>query len=387
MAPPAPSPQPLCRAEGHHLPSPSLLILCPQIQLIWGSRAGKTTAAVLVGEDDRGSRTLLGRTVDPRHDGCSIWCCKKASLGAQEGSRAIPVAASQNSPVLLGGCPGWGRDARALALLLPAPLCCLSPVPFPCNSWLSSHCSWPLFFLFVCFSQQLFLSLSFSFSLSSCPCVFPWPIPPSPPVDVSDFENNNDARGAELSHRHDNLSTVTNAIAGISPSSSLSALSSRAASVASLHERIMFAPGSEEAIERLKVRGQCLAGQKAQLNTLTLRLAARGLVFSGSPLMGDAHGKRCLGALLQSGQTQSRPVLQTARWETVWRGWVYLVPPSSPWGDCCLCPVGRALPAQHGAEADWQQGDGETGLCALLFEEGDDGNRWVKCCRSSFKPA
>uniref|UniRef100_A0A8C3Q7S3 plus-end-directed kinesin ATPase n=1 Tax=Geospiza parvula TaxID=87175 RepID=A0A8C3Q7S3_GEOPR len=37
-----------------------------------------------------------------------------------------------------------------------------------------------------------------------------------------------------------------------SPSSSLSALSSRAASVASLHERIMFAPGSEEAIERLK---------------------------------------------------------------------------------------------------------------------------------------
>ncbi|NXR29551.1 KIF1B protein, partial [Cinclus mexicanus] len=56
---------------------------------------------------------------------------------------------------------------------------------------------------------------------------------------VSDFENNNDARGTELSHRHDNLSTVTNAIAGISPSSSLSALSSRAASVASLHERII----------------------------------------------------------------------------------------------------------------------------------------------------
>ncbi|NXT63389.1 KIF1B protein, partial [Chaetops frenatus] len=74
---------------------------------------------------------------------------------------------------------------------------------------------------------------------------------------VSDLENNNDAGGAELSHRHDNLSTVTNAIAGISPSSSLSALSSRAASVASLHERIMFAPGSEEAIERLKVRGWC----------------------------------------------------------------------------------------------------------------------------------
>ncbi|XP_071423113.1 kinesin-like protein KIF1A isoform X10 [Pithys albifrons albifrons] len=76
---------------------------------------------------------------------------------------------------------------------------------------------------------------------------------------MSDFENNNDARGAELSHRHDNLSTVTNAIAGISPSSSLSALSSRAASVASLHERIMFAPGSEEAIERLKETEKIIA--------------------------------------------------------------------------------------------------------------------------------
>ncbi|XP_053807473.1 kinesin-like protein KIF1A isoform X11 [Vidua chalybeata] len=76
---------------------------------------------------------------------------------------------------------------------------------------------------------------------------------------VSDFENNNDAGGAELSQRHDNLSTVTNAIAGISPSSSLSALSSRAASVASLHERIMFAPGSEEAIERLKETEKIIA--------------------------------------------------------------------------------------------------------------------------------
>uniref|UniRef100_A0A8C9MYR7 plus-end-directed kinesin ATPase n=1 Tax=Serinus canaria TaxID=9135 RepID=A0A8C9MYR7_SERCA len=44
-----------------------------------------------------------------------------------------------------------------------------------------------------------------------------------------------------------------------SPSSSLSALSSRAASVASLHERIMFAPGSEEAIERLKETEKIIA--------------------------------------------------------------------------------------------------------------------------------
>ncbi|XP_064021816.1 kinesin-like protein KIF1A isoform X14 [Pogoniulus pusillus] len=76
---------------------------------------------------------------------------------------------------------------------------------------------------------------------------------------VSNRENNNDARGAELSYCRDNLSTVTNAIAGISPSSSLSALSSRAASVASLHERIMFAPGSEEAIERLKETEKIIA--------------------------------------------------------------------------------------------------------------------------------
>lgn len=78
-----------------------------------------------------------------------------------------------------------------------------------------------------------------------------------PPVDVSDLENNNRNRAvAELSQVPDNLSTVTNALVGMSPSSSLSALSSRAASVSSLHERILFAPGSEEAIERLKVRAR-----------------------------------------------------------------------------------------------------------------------------------
>ncbi|KAG7253248.1 hypothetical protein CRUP_000075, partial [Coryphaenoides rupestris] len=38
----------------------------------------------------------------------------------------------------------------------------------------------------------------------------------------------------------------------MSPSPSLSVLSSRAGSIASLHDRIMFTPGSEEAIERLK---------------------------------------------------------------------------------------------------------------------------------------
>nr|XP_033814587.1 kinesin-like protein KIF1A isoform X2 [Geotrypetes seraphini] len=52
---------------------------------------------------------------------------------------------------------------------------------------------------------------------------------------------------------------MANAMTGISPSSSLSALSSRAASISSLHERIMFAPGSEEAIERLKETEKIIA--------------------------------------------------------------------------------------------------------------------------------
>ncbi|PNI15613.1 KIF1A isoform 5 [Pan troglodytes] len=72
--------------------------------------------------------------------------------------------------------------------------------------------------------------------------------------NVSDLENNNLNRGGTVNEAPDPLSTVTNALVGMSPSSSLSALSSRAASVSSLHERILFAPGSEEAIERLKPR-------------------------------------------------------------------------------------------------------------------------------------
>ncbi|XP_064341426.1 kinesin-like protein KIF1A isoform X13 [Camelus dromedarius] len=83
---------------------------------------------------------------------------------------------------------------------------------------------------------------------------------PGGPKYVSDLENNNRNRGgAELSQAPDNLSTVTNALVGVSPSSSLSALSSRAASVTSLHERILFAPGSEEAIERLKETEKIIA--------------------------------------------------------------------------------------------------------------------------------
>uniref|UniRef100_A0A672SWI4 plus-end-directed kinesin ATPase n=1 Tax=Sinocyclocheilus grahami TaxID=75366 RepID=A0A672SWI4_SINGR len=52
---------------------------------------------------------------------------------------------------------------------------------------------------------------------------------------------------------------MTNAMTAMSPSPSLSALSSRACSISSLHDRIMFSPGSEEAIERLKETEKIIA--------------------------------------------------------------------------------------------------------------------------------
>ncbi|XP_063323408.1 kinesin-like protein KIF1A isoform X16 [Pelmatolapia mariae] len=75
--------------------------------------------------------------------------------------------------------------------------------------------------------------------------------------NISDYKNNNN-KGQAVNQR-DDLSTVTNAMTGMSPSPSLSALSSRAGSIASLHDRIMFSPGSEEAIERLKETEKIIA--------------------------------------------------------------------------------------------------------------------------------
>ncbi|XP_048055620.1 kinesin-like protein KIF1A isoform X2 [Megalobrama amblycephala] len=74
---------------------------------------------------------------------------------------------------------------------------------------------------------------------------------------ISDYKNNNNS-GQAVNQRGD-LSTVTNAMTGMSPSPSLSALSSRAGSISSLHDRIMFSPGSEEAIERLKETEKIIA--------------------------------------------------------------------------------------------------------------------------------
>ncbi|XP_064194968.1 kinesin-like protein KIF1A isoform X14 [Anguilla rostrata] len=77
------------------------------------------------------------------------------------------------------------------------------------------------------------------------------------------IENLSDYKDIKYNHQAVNqkgdLSTVTNAMTGMSPSPSLSALSSRAGSINSLHDRIMFSPGSEEAIERLKETEKIIA--------------------------------------------------------------------------------------------------------------------------------
>lgn len=98
---------------------------------------------------------------------------------------------------------------------------------------------------------------------------------------------------------------MTNALVGMSPSSSLSALSSRAASVSSLHERILFAPGSEEAIERLKVRAPP-AGDGTPSRGLCTGGGARGL--SSWKGCADGTGWACLEAGQGSrGLLRSRP--------------------------------------------------------------------------------
>ncbi|XP_041119619.1 kinesin-like protein KIF1A isoform X22 [Polyodon spathula] len=62
-----------------------------------------------------------------------------------------------------------------------------------------------------------------------------------------------------LSQGLGDIIAMANATTGMSPSPSLSALSSRAGSINSLHDRIMFSPGSEEAIERLKETEKIIA--------------------------------------------------------------------------------------------------------------------------------
>lgn len=166
--------------------------------------------------------------------------CRARRGGEGRGTRAGAQLLPGWRGGLWGGVPGGERGSPACASGAgpQAPGCARWPCLLPASL------------------QPPLASSQLGLSFLSLPSVCP-PSPSLPPVDVSDLENNNRNRGgAELSPAPDNLSTVTNALVGMSPSSSLSALSSRAASVSSLHERILFAPGSEEAIERLKVRAR-----------------------------------------------------------------------------------------------------------------------------------
>lgn len=162
------------------------------------------------------------------------------------------------------------------------------------------------------FSLSLFIYSSPFCSLTFCTFHFilnihqPWhplplkapktPTPPNP-TDLSDFKNNNNKAGAV--NQRDDFSTVTNAMTGMSPSPSLSALSSRAGSIASLHDRIMFSPGSEEAIERLKVSTRHIHFKANVVNTPLNRLhkwhETRHL-FLCSPMLQQKPPQRALQA-------------------------------------------------------------------------------------------
>lgn len=113
----------------------------------------------------------------------------------------------------------------------------------------------------------LALLLTPSVLLPSPSSLFPWlplfllsllfpltlrPVIPNSWPDLCKYKPN--INSIQAANQKGDFSTVTNAMTGMSPSPSLSALSSRAGSISSLHDRIMFSPGSEEAIERLKVR-------------------------------------------------------------------------------------------------------------------------------------
>lgn len=105
-----------------------------------------------------------------------------------------------------------------------------------------------------CSSSFPFFSVSMVF-LFLLPQLSPLTLRPVVPIccpDLSSYKTN--INSIQAINQRGDFSTVTNAMTGMSPSPSLSALSSRAGSISSLHDRIMFSPGSEEAIERLKVR-------------------------------------------------------------------------------------------------------------------------------------
>ena len=148
-------------------------------------------------------------------------------------------------------CDGFGRKMTS-ALLAHI----LSSLFFFCTP---SLCSLSLFPLFICFPACS--SHPWRLSLITWPLLPPsvrlsssflahFPATPLSLADLCDYKNFVNNRQA--ANQRGDLSTVTNAMTGMSPSPSLSALSSRAGSISNLHDRV-FSPASEEAIERLKV--------------------------------------------------------------------------------------------------------------------------------------
>ena len=92
-----------------------------------------------------------------------------------------------------------------------------------------------------------------SFLPSFLPSFFPLLTSHATPLSLADLcDYKNFVNNRQAVNQRGDLSAVSNAMTGMSPSPSLSALSSRAGSIANLHDRI-FSPASEEAIERLKV--------------------------------------------------------------------------------------------------------------------------------------
>lgn len=157
-------------------------------------------------------------------------------------------------------CDGFGKKMTQASLahfLSSVFFFCTPPFCFPtffpfficfpaCSShpWRLSVITWPLLppsFL-PSFRSSVRLSSSFLARFHATPLSL---------ADLCDYKNFVNNRQA--ANQRGDLSTVTNAMTGMSPSPSLSALSSRAGSISNLHDRV-FSPASEEAIERLKVR-------------------------------------------------------------------------------------------------------------------------------------
>lgn len=132
----------------------------------------------------------------------------------------------------------WALSSFFVLLLFVPPQ---PPSPlFICFPACSSH-PWCLFLDHVAFRPSVCPLPSFLAHFHATPLSL---------ADLCDYKNFVNNRQA--ANQRGDLSTVTNAMTGMSPSPSLSALSSRAGSISNLHDRV-FSPASEEAIERLKV--------------------------------------------------------------------------------------------------------------------------------------